>query len=174
LHDYKAIIALNPLVKSYTTLSSPVPFYKSVPADLKPSSAIDLEKISVYSVLESSAPAEDGTGATWRGGWTKAFVPSELSYENSYQHLKGGGMVLTHAPMGVNSVTKWIIEENEGALTVKLELKVNSNRMLMGFIKTTLQPSVEKLIDDFVKAALKSQETGKLVVLEGDGKRVEV
>jgi hypothetical protein len=174
LHDYKAVIALNPLVKFYTMLPSPLPFYKSVSADLKPSSPADLEKISVYSVIESSAPAEEGTGASWRGGWTKAFVPSELSYENSYQHLEDGGMVLTHAPMGVNSVTRWTIEGNEGSLVVKLELKVNSNRMLMGFIKTTLQPSVEKLIDDFVKAVEKRQETGKLVVLEGDGKRVEV
>jgi hypothetical protein len=49
-----------------------------------PSSPADLEKIFVYSVIESSAPAEEGTGASWRGGWTKAFVPSELSYENSY------------------------------------------------------------------------------------------
>jgi hypothetical protein len=174
LHDYKAIISLNPLVKSYIILSSSAPFYKSVPADLKPSSATDLEKISVYSVIESSAPAEEGTGATWRGGWTKAFVPSELSYENSYQHMEQGGMILTHAPMGVNSVTRWTIEGAEGAWTVKLELKVNSNRMLMGLIKTTLQPSVEKLIDDFVKAVGKFQETGKLVLLEGDGKRVEV
>jgi hypothetical protein len=98
-----------------------------------------------------------------------------LNYENSYQPLEDGGRAITHAPMGVNSVTTWKIEEIEGGkLVVKLELLVTSNRMLMGFIKTTLQGSVEKLVDDFLKAVEGVQEKGKILVLEGDGRRVEV
>jgi hypothetical protein len=101
-------------------------------------------------------------------------VPSELSYESSCQHLEDGGMILTHAPMGVNSVTTWKIEQGEEGLMVDMKLVVNSNRMLMTFIKTTLQGSVEKLVDDFLKAVERVQETGKVVVLEADGKRIEV
>ncbi|EHK99972.1 hypothetical protein M7I_4055 [Glarea lozoyensis 74030] len=174
LHDFKTIIALNPLIKSYKPVSSPVAFYKSVPADLKPSSTAELEALSVLSVIENSAPPEGTTGATWRGGWTKAFVPSELSYESSFQHLEDGGMILTHAPMGVNSVTTWKIEQGDEGLMVNMKLVVNSNKMLMAFIKTTLQDSVEKLVDDFLKAVEKVQETGKVVMLQADGSRIEV
>ena len=54
--------------------------------------------------------------------------------------------------MGVHSVTKWKVKdgkEGEGLVLEKTG-KVASNRMLMGFIKTTIQGSYEKLANDFV------------------------
>jgi hypothetical protein len=63
---------------------------------------------------------------------------------------------ITHAPMGVNSITTWVVreatpEEGQGLVLEKTG-KVTSNRMLMTFIKTTLQQSYEKLSEDFVAA----------------------
>lgn len=57
---------------------------------------------------------------------------------------------ITHAPMGVHSTTTWLIKEEEGALVLEERGCVKSNRMLMSFIKTTLQESHEKLVKDFV------------------------
>ena len=67
--------------------------------------------------------------------------------------------------MGVNSVTTWVVREateEEGGKGLVLEKtgKVTSNRMLMGFIKTTLQESYEKLDRDFV-AALEREVAGQ-------------
>lgn len=68
------------------------------------------------------------------------------------QATNDGMVAITHAPMGVHSVTTWTIrEEGEGGLVVEIEGKVTSNRMLMGFIKTTLQGSYDKLAKDFLK-----------------------
>lgn len=69
------------------------------------------------------------------------------------QATADGMITITHAPMGVHSVTKWKVRDNdkmgEGLILEKTG-KVTSNRMLMGFIKTTIQGSYEKLASDFV------------------------
>jgi hypothetical protein len=79
------------------------------------------------------------------------------------QNTPYGMVSITHAPMGVNSVTTWVVREatqEEGTgLVVEKTGKVTSNRMLMGFIKTTLQDSHEKLCDDFL-AALQREVAG--------------
>ena len=69
---------------------------------------------------------------------------------------------ITHAPLGVWSRTTWVIREaKEGemgadgqgkGLLVDEKGEVRSNRMLMGFIKTTLKESHDRLVKDFVEA----------------------
>ncbi len=85
----------------------------------------------------------------------KRFVPNELVYQTSIQHTENGMISITHAPMGVQSVTTWVLSDagrkGEGCLLEKTG-KVWSNRMLMGFIKGGLQASYEKLATDFVVA----------------------
>lgn len=67
---------------------------------------------------------------------------------------------VTHAPMGVHSVTTWIVREagpgessimlGEGRLVLEEKATVRASRILMGFIRTTLQESHEKLVRDFM------------------------
>lgn len=64
--------------------------------------------------------------------------------------LEDGLRSITHAPMGVHSSTTWIVKEEGGGLVLEERGRVTSNRMLIGFIKTTLQESHEKLVRDFL------------------------
>ncbi|KAG9237729.1 hypothetical protein BJ875DRAFT_125350 [Amylocarpus encephaloides] len=154
LHDPEGILSLNPIIKSYVVLppASSVSFYQNVVNELKPSTRAEIEKTRVFSVIEGSGDSKGEDGDTWRGGWAQMFVPDQISYETSYQQRDGGAVAITHAPMGVRSVTHWSVEEIEGRLMIAVKLVVTSNRMLMGFIKTTLQASINQLSGDFVKA----------------------
>ena len=61
--------------------------------------------------------------------------------------------------MGVHSVTTWVIKEAaDGTITLEERGCVTSNRMLMGFIKTTLQASHDKLVADVVAILEKDAE----------------
>ena len=109
----------------------------------------------VFEVVEDmSAETPDAKAAgNWRGGWAKRFIPDQIKYETAVEAREDGLRAMTHAAMGVSSMTLWTIKEGEdGALIVEKEGGVTSNRMLMGFIATTLQESHEKLAEDFVKA----------------------
>jgi len=155
------MLTINPLLKSTTLLptSASIAFYKTVPKDLRPASSSAIENIPVYSVVEAQGEETEGEGGTWRGGWTKRFIPDEIVYETSMQATENGMIAISHAPMGVHSVTIWVIREakeedpenGETGLVVEKTGAVTSNRMLMGFIKTTLQESYDKLAKDFVK-----------------------
>lgn len=60
---------------------------------------------------------------------------------------------ITHAPMGVHSVTTWTVTDGaNGGVELGIKGEVSSNRMLMGFIRTTLQESYDKLAKDFAVA----------------------
>ncbi|TVY65726.1 hypothetical protein LSUE1_G007325 [Lachnellula suecica] len=163
LRDDNTMLKLNPLNKSSTKLppSSSTAFYKSVPKDLKPASADAIENIPVYCVVEASGPEGEESGNSWRGGWAKRFIPDEITYETSFQAHDYGMFQITHAPMGVQSSTKWIIREakesdpvveavGKTGLVLEQNGEVTSNRMLMGFIKTTLQSSYDQLAKDFI------------------------
>jgi hypothetical protein len=80
-------------------------------------------------------------------------------------------LAITHAPMGVHSVTEWIVREENDGLVLEEKGEVTSNRMLMGFIKTTFHESHEKLVKDFVAMVEKTwaerEGTGKSP--EGEG-----
>lgn len=154
------MIELNPIVKSHTLLpsSSSTAFFKSEAKTLTPASP---ESTPVYEVVEDMSGESDGGGGSWRGGWASRFVPSELKYETSMEVLEDGLRSITHAPMGVHSSTTWIIKEEGESLVLEERGKVTSNRMLMGFIKTTLQESHEKLVKDFMVALEKSIANGK-------------
>lgn len=93
-------------------------------------------------------------GGSWRGGWAKRFIPDSITYETSMECKDDGLLSITHAPMGVHSSTTWVVRdgENAGPLVLEERGRVTSNRMLMGFIKTTLQESHEKLVRDFMAA----------------------
>lgn len=171
LHNHEGMLTLNPLLKSYKQLppSSSLAFYNQVPKAIKPSNTAEIEALPVFSVIESSAggatttassdEAEPEGAQTWRGGWAKRFIPDEITYETSMQAKEDGMMTITHAPMGVSSVTTWVVRQEEGSDGLVLESQgdCTSNRVLMAFIRTTLQDSYDKLAKDFVDAL------GKLV-----------
>ncbi|TVY43096.1 hypothetical protein LOCC1_G004526, partial [Lachnellula occidentalis] len=147
-------------------------FYASVPSALKPSSSSSIADIPVYSCVEASASPDTGENGveeeqnTWRGGWSKRFIPDELVYETSMQNTATGMFAITHAPMGVHSVTTWTVKTETGTgCVLEKEGKVTSNRMLMAFIKTTLQESYDRLARDFVVMLQKEVEKKR----EGDG-----
>lgn len=102
-----------------------------------------------------SGGPEEG-GGSWRGGWAKRFIPDEIKYETSMEVLEDGLRSITHAPMGVHSATTWIMKEEGAELVLEERGTVTSNRMLMGFIKTTLQESHDKLVRDFLVVLEKS------------------
>jgi hypothetical protein len=165
------MLALNPILKSHKLLpeSSSISFFSRVPDEHKPPATGTFDgAIPVYEVIEamdSGAADGEAQSGSWRGGWASRFVPDTITYESSIQNTPDGMVSITHAPMGVNSVTTWVVrgareEEGEGkGLVLEITGKVTSNRMLMGFIKTTLQDSYEKLDRDFV-AALEREIAG--------------
>ncbi|RDL39544.1 Uncharacterized protein BP5553_03884 [Venustampulla echinocandica] len=171
LHNNERMLTLNPLLKSYQQLPPPssIAFYSQVPNALKPSSTAEIEALPVFSVIESSSASSDQAepeGAdTWRGGWAKRIIPDEITYETSMQAKDDGVVTITHAPMGVHSVTTWVVRQEEARDGLVLESRgdCTSNRVLMAFIRTTLQDSYDKLAKDFVEAL------GKLVNGEGTG-----
>ena len=162
------MLALNPILKSHKLLpeaSSIAFFAKVADAEKPPATGSDeISSIPVYEVVEGqNTTSEEAAAGSWRGGWASRFVPAEITYESSIQNTETGMISITHAPMGVNSITTWIVREavegeGEGLVLEKIG-KVSSNRMLMGFIKTTIGDSYERLNKDFV-AALEREVSG--------------
>ncbi|KAG4422955.1 hypothetical protein IFR04_003867 [Cadophora malorum] len=166
LHNDTGMLDLNPSKITYTLLppSTSTQFYSSVPAAHKPPTIPgDISTLPVYHVTEHQGTSSSGEnevqGGHWKGSWIKRFVPNELTYQTSVQHTADGMISITHAPMGVQSVTTWIVRdpvaEGQGCVLEKSG-KVWSNRALMGFIKGGLQGSYEKLAADFVRALEKT------------------
>jgi hypothetical protein len=171
LHSDEKMLSLNPILKSHKLLpdSSSEAFFARVPDEHKPpATGAYSGVIPVYEIVEAmeSGTAEgEAQSGSWRGGWASRFIPDTITYESSIQSTQDGMVSITHAPMGVNSVTTWMVRqatEVEGGKGLVLEKtgKVTSNRMLMTFIKTTLQESYEKLDRDFV-AALEREIAGE-------------
>ncbi|KAL3423377.1 hypothetical protein PVAG01_05124 [Phlyctema vagabunda] len=172
LHDSERMITLNPLVTAYhlQPASAAIAFFKGEPAENQPQG--EVEEVPIYSVTDDLAGGgkeAEAEGGSWRGGWAKRFIPDSITYNSSMQNRDDGLVSITHAPMGVNSVTTWLVKDSETddsgkpGLVLEERGKVTSNRMLMGFIKTTLQASHEKLVQDFVveleKGIAKEKET---------------
>ncbi|KAK0125356.1 hypothetical protein ONS95_000622 [Cadophora gregata] len=162
LHNDTGMLDLNPSKITYTLLpaSTSTQFYSSVPAAHKPPTIPgDISTLPVFHVTEhqgtSSSDENEVQGGHWKGSWIKRFVPNELTYQTSVQHTADGMISITHAPMGVQSVTTWVVRdpaaEGEGCVLEKTG-KVWSNRALMGFIKGGLQASYERLAADYVRA----------------------
>ena len=151
------MIRMNPIVTSVTLKDNPsstTAFYKSVPAAYHPPPT-RTEPIPVFEVIEDTSveTPEARAAGNWRGGWAKRFIPDQLKYETSFETKEDGMRCLTHAAMGVSSMTLWTVKEgDDGTVLVEKEGSVTSNRMLMGFIATTLKDSHETLAVDFVKA----------------------
>ena len=83
---------------------------------------------------------DEAQGGSWRGGWAKRFVPDSITYNSSIQNRDDGMLSITQAPMGVHSITTWLVkdaEDEDGHLVLEERGEVTSNRMLMGFIKTS-------------------------------------
>ncbi|KAH7342792.1 hypothetical protein BKA65DRAFT_478664 [Rhexocercosporidium sp. MPI-PUGE-AT-0058] len=167
LHNDTGMLDLNPSKITYTLLppSTSEQFYNSVPDAHKPPAIASgpISSLPVYHITEhQGAYKEDGEaevqgvqGGHWKGSWIKRFVPNDLVYQTSVQHTADGLISITHAPMGVQSVTTWVVhepaKEGEGCLLEKSG-KVWSNRALMPLIRGGLQGSYEKLAADFVVA----------------------
>lgn len=169
LHQPTKMHDLNPIIKSHAQLdaSASTAFFASVPAENKPPATgpMPISDIPVFSIVEaSSGTGEQEGGSTWRGGWAKRFIPDEIKYETSLQNTDEGMITLTHAPMGVHSITKWLLrrsaKEGEG-LVVLMSGVVSSNKMLMAFIKTTIQGSYDRLASEFLMALEKEVQEGK-------------
>ena len=146
LHNHEKVLNLNPLMKSFKPLptTSSIAFYKSVPKAHQPP---DPASCSAFAVVESTGDQDEPEAGSWRGGWAKRFVPETINYETAVQTTESGIVSITHAPMGVNSVTTWaLVEEESGGLRVDMWGEVESNRMLMAFIRTTLPESYNKLV----------------------------
>lgn len=150
---------MNPIVTSVTPLpsSTTTSFYKTVPKPYQPSPS-RTTAVPIFEVVENMSaetPAAQATG-NWRGGWASRFIPDTIKYETAFETREDGLRALTHAAMGVSSMTLWTVREGEGGcVVVDKEGGVTSNRMLMGFIATTLKDSHEKLAEDFVEAVVK-------------------
>lgn len=159
------MLDLNPIIKSHTPLpeSSSHAFFQKVAPEDKPPATGPEQIVPVYAIVESMSENSSDGGGSWRGGWAKRFIPESITYETSMQNTEDGMITITHAPMGVHSVTKWVVREGKEGEGLVLEKtgKVTSNRMLMGFIKTTIQGSYEKLARDFVVELEKMVEEEK-------------
>ncbi|OWP07258.1 hypothetical protein B2J93_2031 [Marssonina coronariae] len=170
LHDDRAMLELNPSKLTYRLLppTTSTAFYASVPDAHKPplSSPGPIASLPVYHVTEHASAADahesEAQSGHWKGAWVKRFVPDELTYQTSVQHTPDGMISITHAPMGVQSVTTWVVREGpDGCCVLDQTGKVWSNRALMGFIRGSLQPSYERLAADFVIALEKLVTAGK-------------
>ena len=159
MHDPERMIRMNPIVTSVIPLpsSSTTTFYKSVPSAYQPDSSTLNNPVPIFSVTEDTTAEtpEAQAAGNWRGGWAKRFIPEQIKYETAVETRVDGMRSLTHAAMGVSSMTLWVVKEENGQVVVEKEGGVTSNRMLMGFIATTLKESHEKLAEDFVKAVEK-------------------
>ncbi|RFU30080.1 hypothetical protein B7463_g6265, partial [Scytalidium lignicola] len=167
------MITMNPLVTDYFAHPEDVArdFFKNEHPDHKPPLDYTGREISVpvYSITDDMSgspkngqPVDEDTaasGGNFRGGWTKKFVPDKITYSASMHNRPDGLLSITHAPMGVHSVTTWLVKETyDGQLVLEEKGLVTSNRMLMGFIKTTLQSSHDKLVEDFIAELIKEAE----------------
>lgn len=103
--------------------------------------------------MSIETPDKQAAG-NWRGGWAKRFIPEQITYQTTVEAREDGMKSLTHAAMGVQSVTHWVVKDGESGngLVVEKMGAVTSNRMLMSFIATTLKESHEQLARDFVIA----------------------
>jgi hypothetical protein len=153
------MLDINPLMKSYSPLpeTSSIAFYKSVPKQHKPPNPASCPTYAIVESTEDSS-GEQADAGSWRGGWAKRFVPETIHYETAIQVTEMGHIAITHAPMGVNSVTTWTLRESEEGLVVDMSGEVESNKMLMAFIKTTLSESYTKLAERFLKDLKKEVE----------------
>ncbi|RDW94826.1 hypothetical protein BP5796_00589 [Coleophoma crateriformis] len=168
LHDHDRMITMNPLVTAHhlQPASMSATFFKNELPEHKPQVKDGVEvPIPIYSITDdmsggsaNAGAAGEGeeqaaSGGSWRGGWAKRFIPDAITYNAAIQNREDGMLTITHAPMGVHSTTTWLVrdaEDGSGGLVLEERGRVSSNRMLMGFIKTTLQESHDKLVKDFV------------------------
>jgi len=87
-------------------------------------------------------------------------------YESGYENTPTGMVTITHAPLGVSSVTTWIVKEKNGGLLVEMTGKVQSNTVLMQFIKRMLPADYQELADRFLEALKKDVDGEAVSVME--------
>ncbi|KAH8811934.1 hypothetical protein F5884DRAFT_295548 [Xylogone sp. PMI_703] len=169
LHNHHKMITMNPLVTDYFAHPEDVArdFFKNEHPDHRPPRELF---VPVYAITDDmSGPPkraqstdEDSSsvgGGSRGGGWAKKFTPDKITYHASMQNRPDGLLTITHAPMGVHSITTWLVKETyDGQLVLEEKGLVTSNRMLMGLIKSTLQSSHDKLVEDFIAELVKEAE----------------
>lgn len=85
-------------------------------------------------------------------------MPDKVQYETGIENTPEGLISITHAPLNVNSVTTWVIKEGAGGLVVEMTGKVESNKVLMQFIKRMLPNDYNELAARFLEALKKDVE----------------
>jgi hypothetical protein len=139
--------------------SSPKPFLKSsnvtIHTKLKPKLKANMHSTQTYFITEDSDAREASSGS-----WTKKFVPEKVQYETGVENTPTGMVSITHAPLGVSSVTTWVVKEKDGACVVDMTGKVESNMVLMQFIKRMLAADYQELADRFLETLKKEVEGG--------------
>ncbi|QSZ37282.1 hypothetical protein DSL72_009376 [Monilinia vaccinii-corymbosi] len=166
------MITMNPLVTAHTLLPPThvraVNFFKSEPRDLQPSASSPSE---IWEITDDMTAGKAADNAGWRGWWTKRFVPDRITYTSSLQDREDGLITVTHAPMGLHIVGTWIVREagpgeasvmlgSRGRLVLEERAVVRASRILMGFIKATLQESHDKLAREFMRVLEENKTDG--------------
>ncbi|KAM3084548.1 hypothetical protein ACMFMG_001350 [Clarireedia jacksonii] len=171
LHNHTRMITLNPLVTAHHLLSSDpsskvtLDFFRQEAKDLWPSDAYP-GCTDIWEITDDMGSASSGESSGWRGSWASKFVPEKITYNSSLQDREDGMVSVTHAPMGVHSVTSWVLKEAEGEVeggkkwVLEERGEVRASRFLIGFIKTTLQQSHDKLVKDFMNALEEEVRSG--------------
>lgn len=149
------MIAMNPQVTEHHLQPESVctTFFKGEAPEHRPHP--DGPQIPVYSITDDMNDGEEAQGGSWRGGWAKRFIPNTITYNSSLQNRDDGLLSITHAPMGVHSITTWLLkdaEDAEGGLVLEETGTVTSNKMLMGFIKTSKTYNVPMKVSHRYKA----------------------
>jgi hypothetical protein len=87
-------------------------------------------------------------------------VPDKVQYETGMENTPSGATHITHAPLGVSSVTTWTVRQKGPgkACVVDMTGKVESNKILMQFIKKMLPEDYQGLAQRFLEALVKDVE----------------
>lgn len=85
-------------------------------------------------------------------------MPDKVQYETGSENTPDGLVSITHAPLNVNSVTTWTVREEAGGLVVDMTGKVESNKVLMQFIKRMVPNDYNELAARFLEALKKDVE----------------
>lgn len=166
LHQPENILNLNANLVTATKLAATsvehAEFYRGEAEQDRPGAGEDARATPIYNVVEREGGKTGKTEGGLYSGLAKRLVGDEVRYRMGLRATPDGLVMISHAMMGVWSRTTWTVrtavESDEGfpgsgtGLVVQETGELRCNRMLMGFIKTTMEQSHEKLVDDFVQA----------------------
>jgi hypothetical protein len=164
---------MNPLVTTYRRLppSAVSSLFKHEAAECRPSAEEAREEVGtpIYVVTEDMSQVDTSSkahGGSWLDWLVRWFIPNTITSRLCMQNREDGLHSIAHAPMGVHGTTTWLVKVTEDGKGLLLEERgiITGNRMLMGFIKPTLQQSHETLVRRFVAALEKEVPVTRIQV----------